>query len=58
MAIAQEIPRQNGNFLHPSTDLTSMALMKERGIQVVLTDDEHFLSMSGWAFGSVLETLT
>ena len=24
------------------TDLTSMALMKERGIQVVLTDDEHF----------------
>jgi len=24
------------------TDLTSMVLMKERGIQVVLTDDEHF----------------
>ena len=24
------------------TDLTSMAIMKERGIQVVLTDDEHF----------------
>jgi len=24
------------------TDLTSMALMKEIGIQVVLTDDEHF----------------
>jgi len=24
------------------TDLTSIVLMKERGIQVVLTDDEHF----------------
>ena len=34
------------------TDLTSMAIMDERGIQQVLTEDEHFIQV-GMAFSRV-----